>query len=555
MLGLDWISRLRGKSGHPMSDVRTAAKLLQELPLAMPLKVIGETAAWLESVEHETSFTLAHRLRIVAMIDEAAHASLAQLTLEYVEVRAGSALSEARTSRQRFTFDQSDAGAAAQSADCWPVLVDYLEKLSGSYVRALDGLESQPEPEIARQLPLFFSRAMRAIRGKMAVGWLRYLPPDRASWESLVRCYHRAVSHKCASTLVDAYPTDPSGTSVAYEFAAAVMFAAAAPDTLPPRQIELAHRIASTYAGTFACSTERDQYSRLYVDLDRPGPPVRLVQDLEPGGARLFFGPGSIGPKLRAVLDETRMAATGARVPLGDDFGRSETLTALEHATGIWGDSPRVRRNERTLLDSVIHVVVGVRDLQAALRDKAQVSGNLHLRPQAGDAPLAPANPAHRAVSLDDWALTDFSSRGISARYPPRPTGHVEIGTLFGFRLERSESWCVAVVRRVRREGYSHTDVGAEILAKGAEGVSLELAFDSATPKPAKQGNFMRSHAVLLPDAPGLNDQPSLLFEPGTNVPDQVYRLHQNDTVRRIRLGPTLERIDGWDRVSFEWVD
>ncbi len=168
----------------------------------------------------------------------------------------------------------------------------------------------------------------------------------------------------------------------------------------------------------------------------------------------------------------------------------------------------------------------------------------------------APAGePGSRRSTPDNWTLTDFSPRGISARFVHRPAAHVGIETLFGFRLERSESWCVAVVRRVWRDGHRHTDIGAEILAKGAELVSLELVVDSTVAQAAQHTAAVRSRTVLLPEAPSLKNQPSLFFEPGTNMPGQVCLLHQNHAARRIRLGPTLARIDGWDRVSFEWLE
>ena len=65
----------------------------------------------------------------------------------------------------------------------------------------------------------------------------------------------------------------------------------------------------------------------------------------------------------------------------------------------------------------------------------------------------------------------------------------------------------------------------------------------------------MRSRAVLLPDSPVLKNEPSLLFEPGTNMGGQTFFMYLDNGARRIRLGQVMESVDGWDRVSFEWLD
>lgn len=535
MLGFDWGSWRRANAGHPMSEGRDVAKLLEDLPLATPGKAVAEAAAWLESVELEPTFTLAHRLRVVAMIDEAVRASVQQVRRDYVGAGAG---------------DSADGVA------CWRLLCDYLDKLGRGYAKGLDALEERPEPELAQRLPLFLSRTMRSVTDRMAVGWMRYLPPDHGSWESLVQAYRIAASRNLVATLVQAYEADPETTCAGYEFAAAVMFAAAAPDALPPRQIELAHRIASRYASAFECSAVHDERCQFYMDLDRPGPPVRVLADFEISGAMICFGARGVGLKLGALIDEAGKASPGTRAQFGDDFGRSETLAALTHTTAFWSDSPPVRREHRTHVESFIWVTVGVRGLQAALAftDKREASDQWALVPDEGVAAPANADQGRDPAALDKWTLTDFSPRGISARLSHRPAGHVGIGTVFGFRLERSAHWGVAIVRRMRRDGRGHTDIGAEILAKGAELVSLELESDATAPQSAWNAALVHSRAVLLPEAPALKNAPSLFFEPATNRPGQVCLLRGGQGVRRIRLGPTLECLDGWDRVSFEWL-
>src|SRR5687767_15566106 len=108
MLVFEWGNLLRGTSSHPMSDVRQVAKLLGELPLDNPGKAAAEAAAWLESIELESGFSAAHRLQVVAMIDDAAHASLARVMLDYA-VRPDT---------------------VAAGLDRWRILSEFYEKLA-----------------------------------------------------------------------------------------------------------------------------------------------------------------------------------------------------------------------------------------------------------------------------------------------------------------------------------------------------------------------------------------------------------------------------------------
>src|SRR5688500_11009052 len=84
MLGIQWAGKLGAKaSQHPMSDAAQAAKLLQELPFHDAAKAVAEAAAWLESVEAEASFSRAHRVQVMSLIDQAARASVDELALTY----------------------------------------------------------------------------------------------------------------------------------------------------------------------------------------------------------------------------------------------------------------------------------------------------------------------------------------------------------------------------------------------------------------------------------------------------------------------------------------
>src|SRR6185436_6640796 len=131
-------------------------------------------------------------------------------------------------------------------------------------------------------------------------------------------------------------------------------------------------------------------------------------------------------------------------------------------------------------------------------------------------------------TALIPWTLTDYSARGVGVRCPRRLDRWLKIGTVIGVRLERSEKWCIAIVRRLRIDARNQTDVGAELLTKSAELVGLEGPVSAGTVSSLNGGApIVRSRALFVPA--DQEHRASLLFAPNTNAPEQTFVLHQAD--------------------------
>ena len=536
MFGLQWGERFSRKSTHPMADAAAAAQLIRDLPVDNPGTALAEAAAWLESIEPE-SFTPNHRLNLVSRIDEAVLGSVEALTLTYLGARPG---------------------VSGQGAD-WRILTEYLDRLSDAYARIVEMSAEVRHADFAARIPLAIVRSMRAITLGMKVSWLRYLPPDRGAWESLVRCYRAACARSVPQAMLQAYPSDAEPTSALHELTVGVMLAAAAPQGFTPRQVEIAYRAVSAHRSLFAVTVGREAQPRHYLfDLDNPETPVRVREEVRPGDSNMFFSGVAVVDEIRPIV----AASAGTRVAMmpviayGDEFGASEKLVVLEHVLRFWGPNPPSRRDERRRINTKIHVEVGAAALRTVLERAAP-----GIRAAGPDIDgLAPgkvgAIDQGRVTPFNSWTLTDFSSRGIGARFTRRLDRWLGVGALVGFRLERSEKWCVGVVRRLRTDSHSQTDVGCEILAKEASLVELQglaCAEAGALWEPAG-GATVRSSAVMLLGDTQLATRASLLFEPGTAAPVQTFIMHEGGTARRIKLGAIAERIDGWDRVEFDYI-
>lgn len=516
---IEWTHRLLGKSTHPLADAARAAELMKELPRDNPAQALVDAAAWLDAIESEPSFDLAHRLNVVSIVDEGARRAVEQLTLAYAGV-----------------LPRLPSGRIQD----WRTLSEYLEKLSSAYAGALDAYAALPKLDEPR-LALFATRAMRVIIDKMRTGWVRYLPPDRASWEHMVACYQLASRRKVATTLVKAYASDIVNTCAAYELAAAAMLTAAVPQSLSPSQIDVTCRLALQYAGAFMRSSAQEADSIMYVDLEKPAAPTLIRAQQPAGRSLLYFGPGTVAVKLAPLLDETNEQRTALLNQLGSEISAQDKLTAVEHALRFWSTTPPSRREPRTRINTPVQALVGVGALQRALGHLAHVPDDARLKSASSTQP-----------TVHTWTLTDFSTHGIGARFTRRPDGALSVGSVIGFRLERSPQWAIGIVRRLRNDRQNQTDVGIEILAKATELVALE-AWD---PRASLSSIVsVRSGAVLLPDNPQLQNRASMLLEPGTYNPADTFILHRGTGARRARLAATTESLDGWNRVELEWLD
>jgi hypothetical protein len=324
------------------------------------------------------------------------------------------------------------------------------------------------------------------------------------------------------------------------------MLAAAAPQSLTPRQVEIAYRVAHVYRGAFSVSEAHDDDWRHYLfDLHRPGPPARVPEQLSSQGGLLFFSAAHVLPKLKPFLAEGGTPAENALTPFGGEFGITELRGAVGHLRRYWDDNPPARRAERKRINTKLQVELGLAALYEAVERAFEESRDLSM---LGAAP----EPAE-VVAMNAWTLTDFSARGIGARVVRRLDRWLNVGTVLGFKLERSDKWCVGIVRRLRTDARNQTDVGIEILAKTARLVVLEGGMAEGIAQLAGSGTQLR--AILLPDDAQLNVRASLLFEPGTKAQGQTSILHDRDTGRAVKLSDACEWLDGWERVEFDWID
>jgi hypothetical protein len=537
----DWLQKKSQRGGHPMLNPAEAARLLAELPADDPLRATEEVTAWLESLARATRFGTAQRVKVVAMVDETGQPFAEALMTEYL------------------------ADENSQKADRfrrWQVLMNFWEKLAEAYSEIVGHFQLSERTAPKDQMPLVTVRAMRAVFVQMRLALMRYAgEPDRSrTWSALYRLFSFALQQQCATSPVRLYPSRPHTTNPRLELVSAVLLEVAAPQTLPPRQIELTARIASRLASAAAFSDQLDERLYFYVDLAKHSPPNFTRIDLQVTPTMRFFGPGNVVVRLNESSERIRNPQPSAPDEgFGEGYSAKEQLETLQRLTAYWGDSPPRRQHARTRFASRVEVVFGLDAVVRVVGKLEQVITGEKFEILFDDKRAPEDKPA--GAAFETWTLKDISLRGLGALTTRRAQGALKIGALIAFRLENAEEWCLGIVRRLQVDRQNNSDVGAEILSRHPQLFWLkkpDAPKDDVWNWETRRDDATSHHylkTILLPADKETGDDASLLVERGNYVTGQPYSAQIEKKIRPLRFSKVLETGENYERVAFVWLD
>jgi len=537
---LDWLQQKIGqRSSHPMNSPAEAARLLAELPLDEPIKAVEEVAAWLESLASATSFSTASRLKVISMVDEAGQPCAELLLAEYLE-------GEARGAAGRFKQ--------------WQVLSDFWERLADAYQLVALQIEISQRGELTEQTTLVVVRGMRAVATQMRLGFMRYSGETGRLWKALYHLYSLAHAQRRAGVPVRPYPWDTASTTARLELVRAVMLESAAPQSLPPREIELTARIAARLAGSFGYGEAPAPALTHYLDLAQSNAPAPVTDKLQPSATLRFFGPGTTAVRVKEMLDGLQGLPGGVAERFGDEFKAAEKIEVLKRLQLYWSDQPPRRVHARARLNNNVDVVFGLGSICSKI-GRSEPSMPLEASEKfdidmGGDE--APAE-APAASAIETWKLTDISLGGLGATTPRRAHGALKIGALMAFRIAGTDKWSVGIVRRLQADAQKLSRVGAEIFSKAPQllqlkklGYRQDEAWNWEVRDQKQKSLQVFTDAVLLP--PGGGQQGSLLFAPESYFPEESFGVMIDKQPRKLQVADVLEKGDGFERVAFQWL-
>ena len=80
---LSWLDKLGNAPDHPMTDVKSAKRLLAELPKDDPLDALKELSDWMTSFGGTTGLQAGNRLGVSMLLDETAAPIRAEVLRSY----------------------------------------------------------------------------------------------------------------------------------------------------------------------------------------------------------------------------------------------------------------------------------------------------------------------------------------------------------------------------------------------------------------------------------------------------------------------------------------
>ncbi|HUQ24904.1 MAG TPA: hypothetical protein VM140_04480 [Burkholderiales bacterium] len=398
-----------GKADHPMANPKEARRILDALP-AQELKALDELAHWHESVSTAAGFKPTDRLQLTGALDDAAQPRLRKLARDYF----------AATRPSRY-----------QENLLWTQMHEYWRQAGLAWARSVDACLQAND---VRALATAAVRALRALAQQIKWQHLRYGPVDPVVWGVINNVFAAADARGVADARS--------------EFLKAAMFSSSSPDGLLPAEIELAEKVVSELAGSFAIANTPARELLYWTDLSQPMAPVRMARPPKPSPTLRHFGPGAGLARLQAIVQ--RMEATG-QIPSDLNLAGADpeaVLEVLRHLALYWAPEPPARQHPRHSVKSRLAVAHGFDGVVEALGGTG--GGSLDFDAKAAES----------------WIVDNVSAGGMGAVVPQMKGDWLRVGSLLAMQPDGGANWVVGMVRRVNRTGAQEARVGIQTLSR-----------------------------------------------------------------------------------------
>jgi len=499
-MAINWLG---GKVDHPMSDAKRARQLIDELPANDPAKVIEEVTYWLDTINQTGEFKLNQRFENIDLLDGAARNHVRKLSQDYLSMP------------RQLKFQENRL---------WNAIFGLWRQLGDGYLHCLrqyeDGLIGMTI--IRKSLPVIVARIIHALTFQLKWKLLRYGPVEPRIWSELAQVYSIAEQNGFADSEIAIYAGALGESKVRREFLTAMMFSASSPEGLPPLRQEIAERTAAHLAAAFRISNRPEGCTHC-VDLEAPGPAVRLFKGVVPKPTLRFFGAGKGLADLNQLIGkivETGVVPEG--VNLGGDYGKDNVIGTFRHLAQYWSEQPPARSSERRPSAGRITVVPGLKDILRTLDPSDDDTLDFSLSQPVG--------------SGESWIVEDVSDGGYGAIIPTVKSDWIRVSTLVGVRSEASKYWGIGLIRRIVRDEQQQRHVGIQVLTRTAIPVKIS---------PAQTLSFTNAdrdaeRAILLPTGPDARGEVGIVMRSGLfsgrdnldmMVSDKSYRLTPVDLV------------------------
>jgi hypothetical protein len=493
-----------GKPDHPMSDLKEARRILDEVPSTDAHKALEELGHWMDSLSSSEGFKPELRSQLLCLTDETAQVHMRKLVKDY--------LSSPRLSK-------------FQEGRLWGAIHGYLRQAALAFSSCVEayGTGAKGVEGYKGSIVLLTVRALRALGQQMRWQYMRYGPFEDSLWGNVAKVYALAENKKFARNKVTAYPAVPGETSPEQEFLRAVMLSASSPDSLLPVEIELAERLIAHFSASFTLVLEQQPDIAYWIDLATNQPPLRIARPPQHAPTLRFFAAGKAMQELDDLLAKIKSTnLVPSSVNLGGTYEAPMVLDVLRHLALYWSSKPPERKHPRHRVKTRLTVAHGLDGALGVLG--ASVSLDFE------------------TAVTESWIVENVSAGGFGASIPQIKGEWLKIGCLLALQPEGGSNWVLGIVRRFNRESPQQGSVGIQTLARSMESVQLHA-----------QGGIGGGDVCILLDPQGVatRSEAQVVMRNGILVPGQNLEFeYQGKQVMLLPQG-VIDRGDDYELAKF----
>jgi hypothetical protein len=553
-------SSLGRKPQHPLTDMHTISRWLEDLPMGDSVEALDEIARQIAEYSDQNQATTKERLAVLTTLDEGAQILLAQLRGQYLQ--------NPRMSR-------------GVESRLWNTVSGYYQEILRAYhTHIMEYIGNPGGSKIASAMPFLTARTLNYFSLDAKWSYYRYTLANPKLWKRIHNLYHFAEYEEFDTHALKLYAEDEAETSITRLYLQAVMLETLNTGSLTPRQIHLIEGwLPSLVSGMDLEREFKPARHVFYVSLNE-NHGARRVRRVEPNEAQRYWDTYNLKEKLDHLRGQLSAGAIPAKLGLTEDCKLPACLELLDRIAYFWAPTgiKRVQRVfERKHAMKSIEVVRGLNDIcvnvyadnVSARCAQSEVSDGLsyeemvdvHLygfvtqRTQTKVAQGKGEKIAHVIVH-ERWVMENESEAGYGAHINDQTDDWIRLGKLVGLKPEKKGHWNIGVIRRLRRTQPNQQYVGIEVISERP--LALFLRAEKTEVRPLTIDGIDPVGAVFPIPA---------LFLKGTGQPAQsdVLILQSAEfgsgrelwftikgMIYHIRLKHALERGDDWLRASFE---
>ena len=552
--GIARLSPFGKRNGDPLTDIKSAARWVESLPIGDAFKCQQAIFTELKRFNESSTLFTKDRLAIFLLLDEKARDLQDTLVRQY--------LRNPRMSRP------------VESQLWHAVYGQYWELARGYHTFVLHIAREAGNNQQDGVIPLITLRGMQAFGQLLKWRAIRYLPASEKLWLRLHNLYRIAESENFQRQLLRAYPGDASECSCETSYLHILMLNLADSGTLYPKQLDLLDRWLCGWHGMLRLDSRFDtDVHNFVVDLSADHGP-RRVRKPDTDKPLRFWATTDLLQRLNELRTGLQKGSVPAELGLTENVRASEGIELLEYLQHQWASltAREQRRAPRETIKRLVDMAHGINAILGQIKaadapakvspygagfnynevDDVAVYGFVTDRTRERVSHLhMPAIPV--SPDVERWVMHDESECGYGAVVESRDKDWLRVGALVGIKSQDASQWQIGVVRRLSRVNDDTSSVGIETLV---EPPTLAMLHDTTPPGYTVNG-FDNSGATLPHPAlllAGGADAGSVIIDPVHFTPGKVFKLHSVAEQKLIALGSPIERSEGWMRVAIEPV-